>query len=120
MKRPFLILLFIAILIPARAANLSEKLRAISCDLSTLSLQSPNNVSAELKKLLDKADPDVVFLQGALDWETCERICKLRPGLNVITCSAFPAQPITAIAPQVAILARDKAVLSWVEEFSSG
>ena len=121
MKRFTISLLFlIGLLAPTRAANLSEKLRAISCDLSTLSLQSPTNVSGELKKLLDKADPDIVFLQGALDWETCERICKLHPRLNVVTCSAFPGQPITSIAPQVAILARDKAILSWVEEFSPG
>jgi hypothetical protein len=101
------------------ATNLSEKLRAISCDLSTLPLQSPGDASQNLKSLLDKADPDVILLQGAPDWETCERICKLRPGLRVITCSSFPAQPITAIAPQVAILAREKAVLSWVENLSS-
>lgn len=102
------------------AAKLPEKLRVLSCDLNALAIQNPTgndkDAATELKRLLDKADPDIVFLQRVTDWETCDRICKLRPGLRVLTCSAFTPEPNS----QVAILARDKAILSWVDEISSG
>src|SRR4051812_41315197 len=79
--------------VTAQAAKLPEKLRILSCDVASLAIQSPsgstNDLSAELRRLLDKADPDIVFLQGVTDWETSERISKLRPGLRVLTCSAF-------------------------------
>jgi hypothetical protein len=103
----------------AQAAKLPEKLRILSCDLANVAIQTtsgPNNATTDLKRLLDKADPDIVFLQHVADWEACDRICKLRPGLRVLTCSAFNGDSIG----QVAILARDKAALSWVDEVSSG
>jgi len=107
----------------ARAARLPEKLRFLSCDLTGVTIQmldgSANDASTELKRLLDKADPDIVFVQHVADWETCERIAKLRPGLRVLTCSAFSTQ-VGATASQTAILARDKAILSWVDEISAG
>ena len=64
----------------ASAAKLPEKIRVLSCDLAAA---APSDLSSELKALLDKADPDVVFLQHAADWEACDQICKLRPGLRV-------------------------------------
>jgi hypothetical protein len=76
---------------------------------------SAPDASADLKRMLDKADPDIVFLQHVADWETSDRVAKLRPGLRVLTCSAFDGN-----AGQVAILARDKALLSWVDEIASG
>src|SRR4051794_24122637 len=76
-----------------QAAQLAEKVRVLSCDVASLTFETPTaapkDVSTALKELLDKADPDIVFLQRVADWETCERICKLRPGLRVVTCSAF-------------------------------
>src|ERR1041385_5842335 len=92
----------------AQAAKLPEKLRVLSCDVAALSVENNTAVSTALKSLLDKADPDIVFLQHVTDWETGDRIAKFRPGLRVLTCSAFAGQ-----AGQVAILARDKAILSW-------
>src|SRR6059058_2724484 len=125
-KTPFLFSLVLAaslFALTTPAAKLPEKLRFLSCDLASIAIQAPgasaNDASTELKRLLDKADPDIVFLQHVTDWETCERIAKLRPGLRVLTCSAFSAQP-GATSAQVAILARDKAILSWVDETSSG
>src|SRR5688572_1491076 len=110
--------LALAIFVVSGHAALSDKLRVLSCDLATLPIHESNAAFA-LKNLLDKADPDIVFLQGAIDWEACDRICKLRPGLRVLTCSVFSAA-LNAKASQVAILARDKAVLSWVEPVANG
>jgi hypothetical protein len=118
-----LIALTFAAAFTTQAAKLPEKLRVLSCDLNALAIQNPTGVdkdiATELKRLLDKADPDIVFLQRVADWETCDRICKLRPGLRVLTCSAF-SSPSPGGEGQVAILARDKAILSWVDEISSG
>src|SRR3954465_8818139 len=99
--------------VTSHAAKLPDKIRVLSCDLAAA---GANDLSSELKSLLDKADPDVVFLQHVTDWESCDRICKLRPGLRVLTCSAFTSDPVA----QVAILARDKATLSWTDEISAG
>src|SRR5436190_458825 len=71
--------------VTAHAAKLPEKIRVLSCDLGAAGA----TVSPELKTLLDKADPDIVFLQHVADWEACDQICKLRPGLRVLTCSSF-------------------------------
>jgi hypothetical protein len=105
-----LIRFFIALALVVSAANsraaFSEKLRVLSCEF----VSADKYDHADFKTLLNKADPDVVLIQGVADWEACERICQLRPGLRVLTCSAFPN------ASQVAILARDKAVLSWITE----
>jgi hypothetical protein len=97
------------------AAQLADKVRVLSCDLASIAIETPA-ASAELKLLLEKANPDIVFLQHVADWETCDRICKLRPGLRVVTCSAFATEP----SSQVAILARDKAALAWTDETSTG
>lgn len=107
-----------------RTAGLPEKLRVLSVDLENALIQRPGvpggELAQDLRTLLEKADPDVICLQGAIDWESCDRICKLKPGLRVLTCSAFPAKSEGAAAPQVAILARDRAVISWVEEIADG
>ena len=87
-------------------AAFAEKLRVLSCEF----VSADKYDHADFKALLNKANPDVVLIQGVADWEACDRICKLQPGLRVLTCSAFEK------ASQVAILARDKAVLSWVGE----
>lgn len=91
--------------VATHAAKLPEKIRVLSCDLAGA---GANDISSDLKSLLDKADPDIVFLQHVADWEACDQICKLRPGLRVLTCSSFATG-----RGEVAILARDKAMLSW-------
>jgi hypothetical protein len=40
--------------------------------------------------------------------------------LRVVTCSAFETKTPSGATPQVAILARDRAVISWVEGISDG
>ena len=105
-----------------QSAGLPDKLRVLSVDLQKVLIGTPGvpggEVAQELRTLLEKADPDVICLQGVTDWETCERICKLKPGLRVLTCSAFPGQTENDSRAQVAILARDRAVISWVEQIS--
>lgn len=87
-------------------AAFAEKLRVLSCEF----VSGDKYDHSDFKNLINRADPDVVLIQGVAGWDACEAICKLRPGLRVLTCSAFPN------ASQVAILARDKAVLSWIGE----
>lgn len=115
MNRSFALGLALLLTAITRADNLPDKVRILSCDLSSAVVQPASPLAVELKRLLEKADPDIVVLQHVMDWENCDRIAKLRPGLQVITCSGF-AGP----SGQTAILARDKAILSWVDEAGSG
>jgi hypothetical protein len=107
-----------------QSGGLPDKLRVLSVDLENALIQTPGvpggEVAQELRTLLEKADPDVICLQGTTDWETCDRICKLKPGFRVLTCSAFPGKSENEAAPQVAILARERAIISWVEEIADG
>jgi hypothetical protein len=104
----------------AQAATLSEKLRVLSIDLGNAPINTPGlpggDAAQELRGLLEKADPDVLCLQGATDWESCERIANLKPGFRLLTCSAFEAKTPGSVPPQVAIIARDRAPISWVEQ----
>ncbi len=126
MKKLILFVVSLALLAALRveSGTLPERLRVLSVDLESALIGTPGlpggEVAQSLRTLLEKADPDVLCLQGVLDWETCDRICKLKPGLRVLTCSAFESKNQNAVAPQVAILARDRAVISWVEEASDG
>jgi len=118
------ILLFGLLALNGRAAGFAEKVRVLTIDLENARIETPgvpgSELSQELRRFLEMADVDIVCLQGATDWESCEKICKLKPGLRVLTCSAFTAKTGSAPVPQVAILARDRAVLSWVEQTSEG
>ncbi len=119
MKNLFLAFLAGAALwLNARAASLPDKLRVFSLDLRNSRVETPgtpgSELSQDLRRILEAADVDIVCVQGAVDWENCERICQLKPGLQVLTCSAF------ASTPQVAILSRAGAVLSWVDESEGG
>jgi hypothetical protein len=115
---------FAAVLALETRAALPEKLRVLTVDLENARVETPgapgSELSQELRKLLETADVDVLCLQGVADWETCERICKFKPGLRVLTCSAFAAKPGSANAAQVAILARERAILAWVDETADG
>jgi hypothetical protein len=125
MKKLLLIVAVLGFFTAATAqAGLPEKLRVLSIDLGNASIGTPGmpggEVAQELRSLLEKADPDVICLQGATDWESCERICALRPGFRLVTCSAFEAKAPNTVAPQVAILAKDRAPISWVEQIPDG
>ena len=117
MKAKILLLLSV-LLLRVDGATLGDKLRVLSLDLANSRIETPgtpgSELSQELRGLLEKADVDVICVQGAVDWENCERLSKLKPGLQVLTCSAFTN------TPQVAILARSTAFLSWVDETESG
>jgi hypothetical protein len=106
--------LLLALAGAVQAASLGEKLRVLSIDLQNARVETPgapgSELAQELRGLLEKADVDVICVQGARDWENCERICNLKPGLQVLTCSAFEK------APQVGIISRAGAVLAWVDE----
>ena len=107
----------------AQGGAMPEKLRVFSVDLGNtpiVTAGSGNEATHALKQWLDKADPDVICLQGVLDWETSARIAELRPGFRVLICSSFTAEEGMQGTPQVAILAKDRAILSWVEELSGG
>ena len=120
MKKLILLLASVVLFANSAEAALSEKLRVLSIDLGNAAINTPGmpggEVAQELRGLLEKADPDVLCLQGATDWETCERIANLKPGFRLITCSAFEAKAPNTVAPQVAIIARDRAPISWVEQ----
>ncbi len=102
----------------AKASALPDKLRVLSLDLQNARIEIPgtpgSELSQDLRRVLETADVDVVCVQGAIDWENCQRLAQLRPGLQVLTCSAFTN------AAQVAILSRAGAVLSWVDEIEGG
>jgi hypothetical protein len=121
-KLLFIISLAALALANSQSANLPEKLRVLSINLENTLIQAPGvpggEIAQELRTLLEKSDPDVICLQGVLDWETGERICKLKPGFQVVTCSGFQSQNEGTPTPQIAILARDRAAISWVEEVS--
>jgi len=118
-----LAVLFGALALTGRSAGLPEKVRVLTLDLESARIETPgvpgSELSQELRRFLEMADVDLICLQGVTDWETCEKICKLKPGLRVLTCSAFTGK-IGDPLPQVAILGRDRAVLSWVDEISEG
>jgi hypothetical protein len=124
MNKLFVCIAALALAFQVSAGAISEKLRVLTIDLESALIGTPGvpggEIAQELRTLLEKADPDVICLQGATDWESCDRICKLKPGLRVLTCSAFPAKAGNTIPPQVAILARDRAIISWVEEIPNG
>ncbi|MGZ8921123.1 MAG: endonuclease/exonuclease/phosphatase family protein, partial [Limisphaerales bacterium] len=125
MKKLLLLVTVLGFLVGTMSrAGLPEKLRVLSIDLGNASIGTPGlpggEVAEELRSLLEKADPDVICLQGATDWESCERICSLKPGFKLVTCSAFEAKAPNTVAPQVAILTKDRAVISWVEQIPDG
>jgi hypothetical protein len=101
---------------------LPEKARVLTIDLQNHRLQSvgADETSAQLQQLLQKSKPDLVCVQGALDWENCEQLAKLSSGMRVLTCSAFTADAGKPRPAQVAILARERASLSWVQELPAG
>ncbi|MGN6385243.1 MAG: hypothetical protein ACTHMT_03290 [Verrucomicrobiota bacterium] len=104
----------LAVTTEGRAAILNERLRVLSLNLG----EQPDRTALieEVRILMEKGEPDVVTLRGAVDWAFCEAISKLSPGMRVLTCSAFVDANQKQSGPQAAILARDRAVLSWAEK----
>ncbi len=118
MKRTIASLFICLLALSAQAATLPDKVRVLALDLQNTRIETPgtpgSELSQELRHTLEMADVDIICVQGAIDWENCERICQLKPGLQVLTCSAFTN------APQVAVLSRAGAVLSWADESDGG
>lgn len=68
-------------------------------------------------KTLKKLHPDVILLQHAADWETCQQICDgLQPdSYRVVTCSSWNDPRAVGSSHQAAILAKSPASISWSE-----
>ena len=123
--RTFSCLCALLLVLASQAAGaIPEKLRVLSMDLGLAEIttaEASNQITQQVRQMLERADPDLICLQGVRDWETSQRVAELRPGFRVLICSGFAAtadgSPGT---PQVAILGRNRARLSWVEELSGG
>ena len=80
---------------------------------------SLSSAAAALRKLA----PDVILLQQVRDWRTCEELARaLKPAdYRVLVCSAFPdGKDGQGSAQQVALLARQRAYLSWAQPWNPG
>jgi hypothetical protein len=102
-----------SVLPPLAPKCFSETLRLAAWNLvgsgtSTLSTNDIGAVAAALKK----AEPEIILLQGSLDWQTCSGIAQaLKPNnYKVLSCSSFHDG-----SREVAILATKTAYLSWAE-----
>ena len=67
---------------------------------------------------LEKLKPDVILLQDVADWQMCNQLAEaLKPAsYSVIVCSAFRSVDGQK-RPQVAILSKHKAYLSWAQNW---
>lgn len=63
--------------------------------------------------------PDVVVVQEVRDFDAARRLAREVGGLTVAVCSRFPDFGGTVGWQQVAILAREDALLSWSEEWET-
>jgi hypothetical protein len=102
-----------SVLLPLVPKCFSETLRLAAWNLvgSGASTLSTNDIGA-VAAALNKAEPEIILLQGSLDWQTCSRITEaLKPNdFKVLTCSSFHDG-----SRQVAILATKTAYFSWAE-----
>ena len=76
----------------------------------------------EMAAVLKTLDADVILLQQVRDWKMCEELVQaLKPAnYSVLVCSAFQdARTGTAGQRQVAILARQRAYLSWSQPWGA-
>jgi hypothetical protein len=107
---------------------LADTLRVTTWNLQAMNA-GPENAGAlnqlrlsEAAAMLNKLAPDVILLQQVRDWQTCEQLAQaLRPAdYRVLVCSAFPgAQTGGGAAQQVALLARQRAYLSWSQPWKA-
>jgi hypothetical protein len=104
--------------------GLADTLRVTTWNLQPAAVGSaPSGAPGEkeirlpgMAAVLKKLAPDVILLQQVRDWKMCEALAQaLKPAnYSVLVCSAFPdARTGNAGQRQVAILARQRAYLSW-------
>ncbi len=98
----------------------AQTVRVTSWSLGTNTGSDNPNSLAEAASSLQKLNPDVILLEDVADWQMCNRLAEsLRPATyNVVVCSAFRAVD-GQIRPQVAILSRHKAYISWAQNWRS-
>ncbi len=104
----------------------AETVRVATWNVPEARLSQGTNGSASFTEILQtgasalkRLGPDVICLQGISDWESCQKLCALIGAKNyhVITCSAFtPNVPGPQTGRQVAIIARQRAILAWTEQ----
>ena len=101
----------------------AETLRVTTLNLEDMAGWSATSESAqrrinEAAQSLLKLRPDVILLEHVRDWQMCLQFAQaLKPAeYNVLVCSSFRnAASASPDQPQVAILARQKAYMSWSE-----
>ena len=102
-----------ALAVSSRAAVIPEKFRILSMDLNEARIAmegATDEVTQGVQQMLNRADPDIICLQGVRDWETSERVAEMRPGFRVLICSGFAtAEEGGSGTAQVAIQS-----LTWV------
>lgn len=116
---------FVGLLICLGSAP-AETVRVATWNLQEARLRQDTGAPGSLSEILQngaaalkRLGPDVICLQGISDWESCETLCSLIGAKNyrVVTCSAFtPDGPRTGTGRQVAIIARQRAILAWSEQ----
>src|SRR5258706_894498 len=101
----------------------AETLRVTTLNLEDMAGWSATSESAqrrinEAAQNLLKLHPDVILLEQVRDWQMCLQFAQaLKPAdYNVLVCSSFrDAASASPGQPQVAILSRRKAYMSWSE-----
>jgi hypothetical protein len=121
---------------PARELGLALLILAANCPADTLRVATwnlepatPQGMSsqqqirpADAAAVLNPLAADVILLQQVPDWETCAELAQaLKPGnYSVLVCSAFrDARTATLSQHQVAILAKQRAYVSWSRPWST-
>jgi endonuclease/exonuclease/phosphatase family metal-dependent hydrolase len=121
-------LIILALLLPA-ASMRAAPVRVTAWDLHA-SVGAGTNVGSnefqqrlvhEAAESLKKLRPDIIVLQQIADWGTCRQLAQaLRPEVyQVATCSSFRDPRAKLSGGQVAILAKNRAYLSWSEPWRS-
>jgi endonuclease/exonuclease/phosphatase family metal-dependent hydrolase len=99
----------------------AENVRVTTWNCTSLAGNSSKAGETQLQEAaaaIRKLNPDVILLQQVNDWQSCDKLAGyLKPEVyRVVTCSAFKG---TATSRQVAILAKNRALISWSEAWKS-
>jgi len=99
-----------ALLLIANTAH-SATIRVVSLDLNLV--KAP---AAQVAKLIEPQNPDVILLQGVQDWSACQALVEaLDPSkFRVAACSAFETEVGTSPC-QLAVISRLPASYAWHE-----
>ena len=115
----------------ALGALLAAEVQAAPVRVATWNLQggfdaakgaTPEKDIHDAAEALSKLNPEIIILQRAPDWKTCDELAKaLKSGnYNVAVCSSFrDARTGQLTKQQVAILSRTKAYISWAEAWKA-